>query len=119
VCAAALAACAASGGVHDSAVASRGAPQSQPPRAPAAAGSASADGALDALLVREGYRIVRRGDQVRYCRTVTPTGTAFSSTVCLTAEQVEQQRRSLEQSQQDLTLTRGMTCARKLCAGGT
>jgi len=116
VCAAALAACAASPRVHDAAVAERSAPQSRSPGAQV--GSASADGALDALLVRDGYRIIRHGDEVRYCRTVTPTGTAFSSTVCLTAQQVEEQRRSLQQSQQDLTLTRGITCAGKLCVGG-
>lgn len=116
--AALLAGCAASPQGHDSAVAGRAAPQPQTHAATAPVSSASADEALDTHLVREGYRIVRRGDQVRYCRTVTPTGTAFSSTVCLTAQQVEEQRRSLQQSQQDLTLTRGMTCEGKLCVGG-
>jgi hypothetical protein len=69
-------------------------------------------------LVREGYRIDRHGDRVRYCRTQVATGTAFSSTVCLTPDQVQAQRRSLQQSQDTLVQPRGITCTGKLCSGG-
>lgn len=104
--------------MHDSAPAAHVPQQPQAHGAPAQAVGAAPDEALDALLVREGYRIIRRGAEVRYCRTVTPTGTAFASTLCLTAEQVAEQRRSLQQSQQDLTLTRGFSCTGKVCVGG-
>lgn len=109
-CAALVAAC----------VASR--PQAVPPAAmppsPVGPGArAGSDAAVDANLVRQGYHVVRTADQVRYCRTQTPTGTAFASTVCLSAEQVEQERRSLKHSQDDLSLPRGITCAAKICAG--
>jgi outer membrane biogenesis lipoprotein LolB len=80
--------------------------------------STNPDAALDASLVREGYRIDRRGDQVRYCRTQVTTGTAFPSTVCLTPEQIQAQRRSLQQSQDTLVQPRGITCSGKLCSGG-
>lgn len=103
-----------------------------PPRAPptesttpiphaklvAAPNAPTTDAALDAKLVREGYRIDRRGEQVRYCRTQVATGTAFSSTVCLTPQQIQEQRRSLQQSQDTLVQPRGITCAGKLCSGG-
>lgn len=74
--------------------------------------------ALDAKLVRQGYRIVRRGERVVYCRTQSTTGTAFSSTVCLTSEQIREQQRNLQQSQDTLTQPRGVTCAGKVCSGG-
>jgi len=80
--------------------------------------SGASDAAVDANLVRQGYHLVRRGDQVRYCRTETVTGTAFSSTVCLTPEQIQEQKRSLQHSQDDLMQPRGITCAGKLCSGG-
>jgi hypothetical protein len=74
--------------------------------------------ALDAKLVRQGYRIERRGERVLYCRTQSTTGTAFSNTVCLTSEQLREQQRNLQQSQDTLTQPRGVTCAGKVCTGG-
>ena len=74
--------------------------------------------ALDARLVRQGYRIERRGERVLYCRTQSSTGTAFSSMVCLTAEQIREQQRKLQQSQDTLAQPRGVTCAGKVCSGG-
>ena len=79
--------------------------------------SARADAAVDANLVSQGYHVVRTGERVRYCRTQTPTGTAFATTVCLSPEQVEEQKRSLKHSQDDLSLPRGITCSSKICAG--
>ncbi len=85
------------------------------PAAPVA--GTPADAAVDANLVAQGYHVVRTADRVRYCRTETPTGTAFASTVCLSPDQVDERRRSLKHSQDDLSLPRGITCAGKICAG--
>ena len=92
-------------------------PAAVPPSPAAPVARAGTDAAVDASLVRQGYHVVRTADRVRYCRTQTPTGTAFASTVCLTAEQVEQERRSLKHSQDDLSLPRGITCSAKICPG--
>jgi len=110
-CAALIAACAASR--------TQPLPPAAVPASPAApVARAGSDAAVDASLVAQGYHVVRTGARVRYCRTQTPTGTAFASTVCLSPEQVEQERRSLKHSQDDLSLPRGITCARKICLGG-
>ena len=92
-------------------------PAAVPAFAAAPVAGAGADAAVDVSLVRQGYHVVRTGARVRYCRTQTPTGTAFASTVCLSPEQVEEQRRSLKHSQDDLSLPRGITCSSKICPG--
>lgn len=92
-------------------------PAAVPVFAAAPVSGAGTDVAVDASLVRQGYRVVRAGERLRYCRTQTPTGTAFASTVCLSPEQVEEQRRTLKHSQDDLSLPRGITCSSKICSG--
>jgi len=78
--------------------------QAQPvPQALAAANHASAAGGapagdVDASLVKEGYSVLRRHDQVLYCRTQIITGNRIATRVCLTAAQIQDQKRDLVKS---------------------
>jgi len=68
-----------------------------PTPAPAAAGAAatpavagsSGDPVVDQSLVKRGYRPRVSNGQVRYCKSEELTGTHFSNTVCLTADQIK------------------------------
>ena len=51
---------------------------------------------VNAQLVKQGYRPVKRGEQLVYCREQTQTGSLIAATVCLTESQV----RTLEQNAQ-------------------
>lgn len=72
---------------------------------------------VDAELVREGYRVVRRHDQILYCRSQSVTGTLFASTVCLTASQIASQKRELQQSKDLLNQGRATQCVGPECVG--
>jgi len=92
--------------------------------APAAASSAGAGAAMDAAtsgvdanLVKEGYRVVRRHDQILYCRSQSVTGTLFASTVCLTASQIADQRHELQQSKDLLNQAHATQCVGPECVG--
>ncbi len=69
-------------------------------------------------LVKQGYRVVKRGEQVLYCRSQSVTGTLFSSTVCLTESQIKDQDAGLQRSKDTLNQSRPARCVEKLCAGG-
>ena len=47
--------------------------------APAVAVAVAPAGSVDAGLIKQGYRVVNRQNQVLYCRTETTTGTAFKT----------------------------------------
>jgi hypothetical protein len=72
---------------------------------------------IDANLVKEGYRVVRRHDQVLYCRSESVTGTLFASTVCLTASQIAKQRRDLQESTDLLKQAGATRCVGPECVG--
>jgi hypothetical protein len=82
--------------------------------ATATATSGAAAG-VDANLVREGYRVVRRHDQILYCRSQSVTGTLFASTVCLTASQIASQKHELQQSKDLLNQGRATQCVGPEC----
>jgi hypothetical protein len=96
-----------------------------PKRSPAAAATPVAhptttgtSGLVNASLVKQGYRVVKRGDQVLYCRSQSVTGTLFLSTVCLTESQIRDQDAGLQQSKDILNQSRPARCVGNLCAGG-
>ena len=92
-----------------------------PAAAAASSGSAlattNAAAGVDAALVREGYRVVRRHGQILYCRSQSVTGTLFASTICLTASEIASQRRELQQSKDLLNQGRATQCVGPECAG--
>jgi hypothetical protein len=79
--------------------------------------SAPAAADVDAALVREGYRVVRRHDQILYCRSESVTGTLFASTVCFTASQIANQRRDLQESKDLLKQSGATRCVGPECVG--
>jgi hypothetical protein len=87
------------------------------PAAPASAAPATTavtspadDSAVDEKLVKEGYRVVKSKDGLRYCRTVVPTGTRFATTVCLTPEQVAQEKQSTRDTNDTMNRARAVNC---------
>jgi hypothetical protein len=72
---------------------------------------------IDASLVKEGYRVVRRHDQILYCRAQSVTGSLFASTVCLTASQIASQKREVQQSRDVLNQGRATHCVGPECVG--
>jgi hypothetical protein len=83
----------------------------------AAATSGDATAGVDANLVKDGYRVVKRHDQVLYCRSESVTGTLFASTVCLTASQIASQKRDLLESKDLLKQAGAARCAGPECVG--
>jgi hypothetical protein len=96
--------------------------QAQPaPQALAAANHASAAGGapagdVDASLVREGYSVLRRHDQVLYGRTQIITGNRIATRVCLTPEQIQDQKRDLVKSKDLLNGPALGHCVGSTCA---
>ena len=88
---------------------------------PAISGAAAPAGGtnvgVDADLIKEGYRVQRRHDQILYCRSQSVTGTLFASTVCLTASQIASQKRELQQSRDLLNQGHATTCVGPECVG--
>jgi hypothetical protein len=68
-----------------------------PARAPAAATAAVAApaGDVDASLVKAGYSVMRRRDQVYYCRNEIITGNRIGTRVCLTAAQIQDEKQDV------------------------
>jgi hypothetical protein len=96
--------------------------QPQPaPQALAAANHASAAagapaGDVDASLVKEGYSVLRRHDQVLYCRTEVITGNRIATRICLTAAQIQAQKRELVKSKDLLNGASLGHCVGSTCA---
>jgi len=82
--------------------------------ASAAAGAPAGD--VDASLVKEGYSVLRRRDQVLYCRTEIITGNRIATRVCLTAAQIQAQKRELVKSKDLLNGASLGHCVGSTCA---
>jgi len=76
--------------------------------APGAAG-------VDPDLVKAGYQVKRRDGDIFYCRSESSVGTRFASTTCLTAQQIRERERSVQQSKDFLTLPRTGHCVGPEC----
>ena len=64
-----------------------------PANAPAAAAASTSD--VDASLVKAGYSVLRRHDQVFYCRNEIITGNRIGTRVCLTAAQIQNEKQDV------------------------
>jgi hypothetical protein len=87
-----------------SAAAPAAAPPQTAPMAPAAANNATATTPaqaaasvekVDANLVKAGYSVMRRRDQVLYCRTEVITGQRIGTRICLTAAQIQTEKQNV------------------------
>ena len=84
----------------------------------AAAATRRAPALINASLVSQGYRVVKRGDQLLYCRSQSVTGTAFLSTVCKTESQIRDQGAAVQQYRDTLNQPHIATCVTAGCGGG-
>jgi hypothetical protein len=114
-------------GVSCSGVPMRGPATAAAPVAPAGSTATTDEGAaatrrapalVNASLVREGYRVVKRGDQLVYCRSQSVTGTAFLSTVCKTESQIRDQGAAVQQYRDTLSQPHIAPCVGVGCGGG-
>jgi hypothetical protein len=76
----------------------------------ATATSPGGDAVVDEKLVKQGYRAVNTKDGLRYCRTVVLTGTRFASTICLTPDQVAQEKQSARDTGDTMNKARPVNC---------
>jgi hypothetical protein len=83
-----------------------------------AAATRRAPALVNASLVRQGYRVVKRGDQLLYCRSQSVTGTAFLSTVCKTESQIRDQDAAVQQYRDTLNQPHIAPCVTAGCGGG-
>jgi hypothetical protein len=83
-----------------------------------AAATRRAPALVNASLVSQGYRVVKRGDQLLYCRSQSVTGTAFLSTVCKTESQIRDQGDAVQQYRDTLNQPHIATCVTAGCGGG-
>jgi hypothetical protein len=70
-----------------------------PATAPAAAASTSD---VDVSLVKAGYSVQRRHDQVFYCRNEVITGNRIGTRVCLTAAQIQNEKQDVAKVKDNL-----------------
>jgi hypothetical protein len=70
-----------------------------PATAPAAAASTSD---VDVSLVKAGYSVQRRHDQVFYCRNEIITGNRIGTRVCLTAAQIQNEKQDVAKVKDNL-----------------
>ncbi len=71
----------------------------------------------NAELLKQGYRVMRRGQQLVYCRTQTQTGSLISRTVCLTENQLRWLDQNAQRSRDLLNQPRGgRNCPRADCS---
>jgi hypothetical protein len=56
---------------------------------------AAPTGEVDASLVKAGYSVMRRHDQVFYCRNEIITGNRIGTRVCLTAAQIQDEKQDV------------------------
>jgi hypothetical protein len=83
-----------------------------------AAATRRAPALVNASLVKQGYRVVKRGDQVLYCRSQSVTGTAFLSTVCKTESQIRDQGAAVQHYRDTLNQPHIAPCVAVGCGGG-
>jgi hypothetical protein len=82
----------------------------------ASAGGGAPAGDVDASLVKEGYSVLRRRGQVLYCRTEIITGNRIATRICLTAAQIQDQKRELVKSKDLLNGASLGHCVGSTCA---
>jgi hypothetical protein len=82
-----------------------------------AAATRRAPALVNARLVSQGYRVVKRGDQLLYCRSQSVTGTAFLSTVCKTESQIRDQDAAVQQYKDTLNQPHIAPCVAVGCGG--
>ena len=68
--------------------------------APTAATVPSSD--VDLSLVKAGYSVLRRHDQVFYCRNEIITGNRIATRVCLTAAQIQDEKQDVAKTKDKL-----------------
>jgi hypothetical protein len=68
--------------------------------APATATAPSSD--VDLSLVKAGYSVLRRHDQVFYCRNEVITGNRIGTRVCLTAAQIQDEKQDVAKTKDKL-----------------
>lgn len=80
------------------------------------AGSAQAapSGDVDPSLVKAGYRVLKRNNQVLYCRSETITGQRIATQVCLTAAQIQTEKQNVTKAR-DLMSQGGNRCVKPAC----
>jgi len=83
-----------------------------------AAATRRAPAVINASLVSQGYRVVKRADQLLYCRSQSVTGTAFLSTVCKTESQIRDQGAAVQQYRDTLNQPHIAPCVTVGCGGG-
>ncbi len=59
------------------------------------AAATAPDSDVDLTLVKAGYSVMRRHDQVFYCRNEIITGNRIGTRVCLTAAQIQNEKRDV------------------------
>jgi hypothetical protein len=57
-------------------------------------------GVINTSLIKEGYRAVRRKNQILYCRSETVTGSSLPYKVCLTESQAKDQEQKNKDSKE-------------------
>ena len=82
-----------------------------------AAATRRAPASVNASLVSQGYRVVKRGDQLLYCRSQSVTGTAFLSTVCKTESQIRDQGAAVQHYRDTLNQPHIAPCVTVGCGG--
>jgi hypothetical protein len=80
--------------------------------APAAGGAPAGD--VDASLVKQGYSVLRRHDEVLYCRTEIITGNRISTRICLTAAQIQDEKHDVMKAK-DILNTPANRCVGTVC----
>jgi nucleoid-associated protein YgaU len=86
-------------------------------KAPATATAEPAASAekVDPNLVKAGYSVLRRIDQVLYCRTEVITGQRIGTRICLTAAQIQSERQNVTKAR-DLLNQPSYSCVGTSCS---
>jgi hypothetical protein len=90
-----------------------GAANDAPATAPAQT-AASAE-KVDPNLVKAGYSVVRRNDQILYCRTEVITGQRIGTRICLTAAQIQSEKQNVTKAR-DLMNQSNYSCMGTACS---
>jgi hypothetical protein len=69
-----------------------------PPRKTAPLSEPVSVSEVDPALLKKGYKVMKRDGKIGYCRAEQITGTQFKKTVCLTADQIREQARSITET---------------------
>jgi len=80
--------------------------------APAAATAASSD--ADLKLIKAGYSVMRRHNEVFYCRNEVITGNRIGTRVCLTAAQIQDEKQDVAKAK-DIMNQPTYQCLGKSC----